>query len=167
MAINLVTDAKYEEITLNKHGDKTYISLDDSTLFDRFVNGYKHIVDRADIIPKRLEEIEKKYAGKTGFNEEMQKTVEISRVNVEFSEDSVRVIDDIFGEGTVKKYFRDLYEKIPTFLPSVECFIEFMEKITPEMEKLFNRKIEDREKVSRKRMEKYQPQDHQKPASKK
>lgn len=163
MAINLVTDARYEEITLNRKGDKTYISVDDATLFDRFVNGYKHIAEQADAIPGRIREIEKKYEGKTEFQDEMQKTVELSRVNVGFSEDSVKVIDDIFGKDTVRMYFRDLYEKIPTFLPNADCFLEFLERITPEMERLFHRKMEDREKLARKRMAKYQPQDHRKP----
>lgn len=165
MAINLETSINYEEIILNKQGDSTFISVDDSTLFDRFVNGYKHIVEQAENLDKKIEDIEKKYKDQEGFKADIDRTVEISRANVEFSEDAISLVDGIFGEGTIKKYFRELYEKIPTFLPSADCFIEFFEKITPEMEKLFNRRVEAREAASKERMSKYQPQDHKKPTS--
>ncbi len=80
-----------------------------------------------------------------------------------FSEEAVRVIDSIFGEDTVKKYFRSIYNEISDFLPDADCIIDFFEQITPPMEKLFNRKAETRELLSKTRMAKYQPQDHQRP----
>lgn len=153
-------DAKLIKVELNGQGDYTAISPDDSTLFDRFVAGYKRIADLGDEIPKRLEEIESKYAGKTDFTTIMEKTVEMSKVNVGFSEEAVLIVDSIFGKGTIEKYFRNVYEEIPSFLPSAECFIDFFEQITPEMEKIFNRKMEEQKKKSKERMAKYQPQDH-------
>lgn len=160
-------EAKIIKIELNDKGDYTAISPDDSSLFDRFVAGYKRIVELSDEVPAKLEEIEKKYAEPEGFTAVMNKTAEMSRVNVDFSNNAISIVDGIFGEGTIKNYFRNCYEEIPGFTPDVECFVEFLEKITPEMEKLFNRKIENQRKKSKERMAKYQPQDHKKPGSSK
>lgn len=166
MAINLVTDAKYEEITLNKQGDKIYISPDDSTLIDRFVTGYRQIMEKSKEAHGKIAEIEKKYEGRDDINSSMEMVEEMSRENVQFSNAAAGIVDSIFGEGTTKKYFRDLYEKIPEFLPSADCFIEFFDKLIPELDKLFDGNAKEREKLSRVRMAKYQVQDHKKPQRK-
>ncbi|MBD5507283.1 MAG: hypothetical protein HDR05_04300 [Lachnospiraceae bacterium] len=62
---------------------------------------------------------------------------------------------------------RDIYSKIPDFLPSSDCIIDFFEQITPPMEEIFNRKLNARDKLSKQRMDRYQPQDHKKPQRKK
>lgn len=158
--------ASLVKIELNKQGDYTAISLDDSTLFDRFVAGFKHLAQLSDEMPDKIAEIEKKYADKEDFSSAVDRTLEISKVNVSFSEEASKVVDGIFGADTLKKYFRNIYEEIPEFLPDADCILEFFEKITPEMEKLFDRKVEARTAASKARMAKYHPQDHKKPVSK-
>lgn len=148
------------KIELNKKGDYIVVSADDPTLFDRFSAGFKKIADMSDEMPRRIEEIEKKFDGKEDFSHLMEKTVQLSRENVRFSEEAIKVIDCIFGEDTVKKYFRHIYEEIPGFIPDSYCIMDFFEQVTPEMEKLFGKKIEKREKERKKRMEKYKPADH-------
>ncbi len=155
------------KVELNSYGDYIMLTADNPLLFDDFAAGFKRIVDLANGIPSKLDEIEKRYAGKDDFNFAMEKTLEMSKVNVQFSKDAVAVVDGIFGEGTIKKYFRSIIEEIPDFLPDVDCILDFFDKITPEMEKLFNRKVEERKKKSKERMAKYQPQDHKKPGSSK
>ena len=125
------------KVELNSSGDYIVISSDNSVFFDNFIAGFKRIADLADKIPTKLDEIEKKYEGKDDFSSSMDKTLEMSKVNVQFSKDAVAIIDGIFGEGTVKKYFRNIMEEIPDFLPDVDCVLDFFEKITPEVEKLF------------------------------
>ena len=154
--------AEADEITLNKHGDKIEISGNDAALFDKFANGYDKIVKMADEMPGRLEAVEKETADK----DDITKAVAISRVRVDFCEKAIGIIDEIFGEGTAKKSFRDYYESIPDFLPDEDLFIAFFEKFTPIMEDIFDRKIKRQEKASKARMAKYQPQDHKRKGSK-
>lgn len=161
------SSVKLIKIELNKYGDYVAVSADDSMLLDRFVAGYKKIVDMSEDTPRKIEEVEKRYEGKEDFSATMDKTLEISRINVGFSKEATEIVDGIFGEGTIRKYFRDIFEEIPQFLPDADCFIEFLEEITPELEKLFGRKVEERNKKSRERMAKYQPQNREKPGSKK
>lgn len=156
--------AEVDEIILNKHGDKIQISADNANLFDKFANGYDKIVKMADEMPGKLEAVEKEFEGKE--DSDIPKAVTISRVRVDFCEKAIGIIDEIFGEGTAKKSFRDGYESMSDFLPDEDMFIAFFEKMTPIMEDIFNRKIERQEKTSRARMAKYQPQDRKKPQRK-
>lgn len=154
------------KIELNDSGDYITVSADSPTFFDGFAAGYKKIADLADGVPAKLDKIEKKYEGKEDFSDIMEKTLEMSRVNVDFSKEATVIIDGIFGSDTVKKYFRNIYSEIPDFLPDTDCIIDFFEQITPVIEKLFDRKIEKQKAASKARMEKYQPQDHKKPQRK-
>lgn len=156
----------FQKIELNSEGDWIVISSDSTGTFDKFVVGYKRIMDMADSTAAQIRQIERDYTGAEGINAEMERVIAISKVNVGFSEDAVRIIDEIFGEGTVRKYFRFAYEAVPDFLPDSGCISDFFEKITPVMEQMFNRKLEKDETTRKKRMEKYQPQDHKKPVRK-
>jgi hypothetical protein len=144
------------EIEINAHGDSIAVSPDDSALFDRFVAGYKKIAELADETPKKLDEIKAKYTSED-FSDTLAKTEELSRVNVQFSDDATAVVDTIFGEGTIRKYYRDVYEKIPTFKPGADCFLDFFQKITPHMETIFSRKVEQQNSMNKEHMEKYRP----------
>lgn len=148
--------AEVDEIKLNKHGDKIEISADDAGLFDKFANGYDKIVKMADEMPGKLEAAEKETDGQ----DDIAKAVSISRTRVDFCEKAIGIIDEIFGEGTAKKTFRDNYESIPDFLPDEDLFIAFFETMTPIIEDIFDRKMQRQEKASKARMAKYQPQDH-------
>ncbi len=163
MGFSLETGLSVEEITINKHGDKIFVSAEDATLFDRFVKCFDFIIKQSKKRAAEVEEIEKKYSGKDSIEDKIEMTVEMSRVNVEFSNEATNMIDGIFGEGTIRKYFRDHYEKIPSFLPGVDCFMEFLDKISPVMEEVFGKTIKGREEASKARMAKYKPQDHKKP----
>lgn len=154
-------------LEVNDEGEYIMISADDATMFDRFAAGIRHIVELSDETAAKIEAIEKQYKGRTGFDADMEKVIAISGENVNFSKEAVKTVDDIFGEDTVKKVFRSAYNHIPNFLPSINLITEFFEQVTPYMEKLFNRKLEDQERLSKQRMDKYIPQDHKKPARRK
>ncbi len=154
-------------LEVNDDGEYIAISADDSSMFDRFAAGIRHIVELSDQTAEKVEEIEKQYEGQTGFDADMEKVSAISGINVEFSREAVRTVDSIFGEDTVKKVFRSTYNVIPDFLPSVNLITEFFEQVTPHMEKLFNRKLEAQEKASKARMGRYMPQDHKPPQRRK
>lgn len=150
-------------LEVNDDGEYIMISADDATMFERFAAGIRHIVELSDQTAGKIGEIEKQYAGRTGFDADMEKVAAISGINVEFSREAVRTVDSIFGEDTVKKVFRSTYNVIPDFLPSVNLITEFFEQVTPHMEKLFNRKLAAQEKASKAQMDKYMPQDHRPP----
>lgn len=139
------------KIELNDMGDYIEISTADTGLFDRFVETYRQIVNAAKDLPRRYREIEKVRVIPGHEN----KTVEKIRANVRFYEESAEKIDLVFGQGTLKKYFREHYEKIPDFMPKTEYFIDFFEQMSPVLEKLFGRKVDERDKKAVKSMSQY------------
>ncbi|MDE7197773.1 MAG: hypothetical protein K2O15_02705 [Lachnospiraceae bacterium] len=164
MAVSKVSISRIE---VNDDGEYIAISADDTSMFDRFAAGILHIAQVSDGTAKKIEEIEKQYEGQEGFEADMGRVTALAGVNVDFSEDAVKTIDGIFGQDTVKKVFRDTYKEIPDFMPSVSLITDFLEQITPYMEKLFNRKLDVQKKASKERMARYKPQDHKKPSAKK
>lgn len=139
------------KIELNDMGDYIEISTADTGLFDRFAETYRHIVSAAKELPRRYREIEKVRVIPGHEN----KTVEKIRANVRFYEESAEKIDLVFGQGTLKKYFREHYEKILDFMPRTEYFIDFFEQMVPVLEKLFGRKVDERDKKAVKSMTQY------------
>ncbi len=150
------------KIELNDNEDYTVISTDDDTFFERFAEAYKTILEKAENLEKRYTDLEEKYK-----DNEMERIVQKIKEKRKFSESATEIIDHIFGEGTVSKYFRDIIEEVPGFVPSADCMLMFLEQVTPDIEKLFNKKLDEREKLSKARMAKYQPQDHKKPGGRK
>ena len=158
-------DDTLDEITLNKFGDKIFISADDANLWKRFSDGYKKIEKLENEFGNKADEIEKKYPeNDRGQNSEL--FIEASKLKAEFCEKAIDVIDGIFGEGSAKKSFREYYESIPGFIPDEGKFMAFFDVMTPIIEDIFKRKIEKDQKESKQRMAKYQPQDHKRKGSK-
>lgn len=125
------------------------------------MKGAQYISDLSDEIAKKVGQIQEQYSGKEDFESVMKKASAMSEENVRFSTEAVKTIDSIFGEGTIKKYFRNIYREIPDFLPDADCITDFFKQITPVTERIFSRRIEQLN-LSRKRMARYQPQDHKK-----
>lgn len=134
-------DAKLFKIELNETGDYIGISTADTDLFDRFVAGYGQIADMAEGLPQKYKEIEQRYVQSC-----VEKTIEISKADVGFLEAAIKIIDDIFGKGTIKKYFNKLYKEVPNFMPRTECFIDFYYNMVPVLEELFGCRVDDSEK---------------------
>ena len=84
----------------------------------------------------------------------------------EFAVQAEQIMDSVFGEGTTKKFFGDVYEVIPNFVPSEESFMDFFDALNPIIERLSEHKVKLEKLASQKRMSKYQPQDHKKPQKK-
>lgn len=150
-------DLQIVKITLNKEGDFTAISLKDSTLFDRYTESYKQIAALAETAKESVDKI-----NDNETMDQLDRVIAIAKENVRFSETAETIVDRVFGEGTIRKYFREAYEMIPTFRPDPECFIDFYEEATPKMEDLFNRKFEADKASRTARMAKYIPQDYKK-----
>lgn len=131
------------KIELNNQGDYIEIPTADTGFFDRFVETYRQIGNAARDLPGRYRETDEACA----LPRHESKTVEKIREKVRFCEESAERIDGVFGQGTLKKYFREQYENIPDFMPGAECFIDFFEQMAPVLEKLFGRKVDEQDKA--------------------
>lgn len=72
---------------------------------------------------------------------ELEDIADSLNLTQEYSAECIAEIDRVFGENTVKKYFYALYEAIPDFVPDVEYFMDFIEKITPIVKEIYAKHI--------------------------
>lgn len=135
------------------NGEKITVSGNDISIIERFEAAGEELEALADDMEKR--ETEEKTA--------KEKIAE----RREFSEKAAEIMDGVFGEGTTRKYFGDVYEAIPDFCPDVECFMDFWDSLIPVIERLSDHKVKLEKLASKQRMDKYVPQDHKKPSAKK
>ena len=157
-------DDSLDEISLNKYGDKIYVSGDDASLWNRFYDGYRKIQCLSDETRKKLEGFEKEHPDTE--NEDFDQVEGVIKSRTEFCEKAIAIIDDIFGAGTARKSFREYYESIPGFIPDENKFAAFFDVMSPIIEDIFKRKMDRDKKESKQRMEKYKPQEHKNPQRK-
>lgn len=134
------------------NGEKITVSGNDISIIERFEVAREELEALADDLEKKESE------GKSA-----KEKIEQRR---EFSEKAAEIMDNVFGKGTTRKYFGDIYESIPDFCPDVECFMDYWNSLIPVIERLSDHKVNLEKLASRRRMGKYQPQDHKKPGSK-
>lgn len=134
------------------NGEKITVSGNDISIIERFEIAGEELEALADDLEK------KEFEGKSAKEKIAQRR--------EFSEKAAEIMDNVFGKGTTRKYFGDVYEAIPDFCPDVECFMDYWDSLIPVIERLSDHKVNLEKLASRRRMGKYQPQDHKKPGSK-
>lgn len=156
--------ASLHKIEFDSEDNYIIISSSDPTLFDRFVNGFQSILELSEDTEKKVADIDLNTENDS-TEDTINKTIAASRINVDFSNKAMEITENIFGKGVIHKYYRDIYKEIPEFLPDVDCFLDFYEKLVPAMENIFSSKIKEREIRRKKRMQKFIPQDYKKPGT--
>lgn len=158
--MNLETN-KNDEIKAENHvwltkvtfsgGDYIVVSGNDISIIDRFIEAGNELEKLVDNMEKKESEV-----GEKDYKKEAE-------VHKEFSEKAAQIMDGVFGEGTTRKFFGDVYAVIPGFQPDVECFMDFWDSLIPVAERLSEHKIKLEKLASKQRMAKYVPQDHKRP----
>lgn len=131
------------------------VSGNDISIFDRFIAAGDRIVSFAEEMDKKIKESE----GKDGDLPDIENAIKIRKA---FSENAEKEMDGVFGEGTTRKFFADVYSEIPDFVPDVECFLDFWDSLIPVIERLSEHKIKLEKLASKQRMAKYQTRNYDK-----
>lgn len=134
--------------------DHIVISGNDISVIDRFLSAGEELEELA-------AELEKKEAKRD--EKDYKKELEERKY---FSEKAGEIMDGVFGNGTTRKFFGDVYEVIPNFQPDLECFMDFWDSLIPVIERLSEHKIKLEKLASRQRMSKYVPQDYKRKGTK-
>lgn len=64
--------------------------------------------------------------------------VDASNVRIEVLKNMIAEIDSLFGKDTIRNVFRDCYEINEDFVPDEYALIEFVDKLIPVMNELFD-----------------------------
>lgn len=143
------------KVYLGGGSDFICVSGNDISVIDRFVDAGNRLEALAEEMKKTVSE-----------DKERDTAKEIEE-RKEFSQKATEIMDGVFGEGTTRKFFGDVYAVIPNFQPDLECFLDFWDSLIPVIERLSEHKIKLEKLASKQRMAKYKPQDHKKPSAKK
>lgn len=128
--------------------DYIVVSGNDISIFDRFRAAGEKLETLANEMEKKESEIDEK---------NYQKQIEERK---HFSDNAKEIMDGVFGEGTTRKFFGDVYAEIPDFQPDLECFLDFWDSLIPIIERLSEHKIKLEKLASKQRMARYQPKDY-------
>lgn len=136
------------KVYLGGRDDFIMVSGNDISIIDRFLAAGNDLETLASEMEKKESETDEK---------DYQKQIDERK---HFSDKATEIMDGVFGEGTTRKFFGDVYEEIPNFQPDLECFLDFWDSLIPVIERLSEHKIKLEKLASKQRMAKYQPQDH-------
>jgi hypothetical protein len=149
------------KVYLNDYDDFIIIDANDSTFVDRYTNFIRDLEE----MQKELEEKGKEYGEEYKENPmisegengdavvDVEQLIKFNEVKTQILKRCVESIDSVFGENTIRKYFRMSYEINPDFVPNEDCIRDFMEEITPAIKMIYDirgKKIKRKYSKSRK-----------------
>lgn len=161
--IKIIADAReVVEVEVNEFGDTIAIVTNDAGFLTKFSDLVQWIDKKADWINEKEKELNTKYGSRpivSGDNVDVEQIVDITNLQVEFCKEVIERFEVLFGQNIIHKYFKKVYSFLPDYVPDTDALSEFIDKIIPVVNSLYNSKIEYRKERS-KRFAKYQPQDH-------
>lgn len=127
------------KVTVNEYGDSIIVNASDAGFVKRFGDFLKWLEDKELEIAGKQKELEEKYGDGDFASEDedgnviinTDALVDFAKVWSELYESAAVKIDQIFGQGCLKKYFRAFYEMNQEFIPDEECIVDFLEEISP------------------------------------
>lgn len=152
------------KVFFGKGDEFIVVSGNDASVYLKFVNARKQFLALADELEDEEIKIKEKYKKDEEVSEEDEEKLLI--LYRELSEKSEKIMDGVFGEGTTRKFWGDVYEAIPDFIPKVEAWMDYFDSLIPVAERLSDHSERLEKLSSMKRMSKYQPQDHKRKGAK-
>lgn len=139
-----------KKIYLNIKDDYIMLNPNNSIFVDKYTAIIQWLEMKGASYQKEMEALEKKNKGHEliKVNEDESVTIdtkrilEITRMRTAMCRECCEQIDALFGEGTIQKYFREIYEEIPDFVPDEECIFDFFDEISPIVGEVFHTRIQ-------------------------
>lgn len=146
--------------------DFVVISGNDASIYLKFVNARKKFMSLADGLEEEELRIRDKYSGKEDVEISDEDEEKFLGLYKKLSDEATKIMDGVFGEGTTRKFWKDVYDVIPDYIPKIEAWMDYFDSLIPVVEKLSDHSQRLEKLSSMKRMGKYQPQDHKRKGAK-
>lgn len=139
------------KVFVNDQDDYILLDPSDTTIPMRFQKFMVWLNARGKELEKSAEELDARYEGtpmiqtdeETGETDiDLEQFGEFATIQCEFFKEIVEKLDEIFGQNTIRKYFRTSYEINPEFIPDDMAIQDFLGAITPVMEQLFKTRFD-------------------------
>lgn len=139
---------KPEKVELNDYGDFIMIDPSDSSFFERYSSLVKWLDDKGSELNNLGQELSDKYTGDMlAEDEDGNVTVTdpeqfalANKIRADFYREASAQIEKVFGEGALKKYYRDSFEINPEYVPDENAISIFIEEIGIEMKDIYEKR---------------------------
>lgn len=141
---------QYEKVYVNEHDDYILIDPGDHSFLSKFADFIHWLEDKQAELDKISAEMKEKYAGREMFKENEDGNVDVDTeqltdlISVQTStyKECEEKVEELFGQDALKKYFRASYEINPDFIPDIDYIFDFIEEITPVLDKTYGARAE-------------------------
>lgn len=141
MKLTLNTGIKLIDIE-NERGEVVYtlrINTADSNIAQRYAEVLDNLNHVSDEFEEEAKELEKQ-------EDSQEKVLAAASLHVRTIQKCMDEIESIFGDGCLKGIYHECYELNEDFVPDEGMLVEFLEKVMPVMETLFNERFEAHKK---------------------
>lgn len=137
------------KIYVNEYDDFIFLDKSDTTFTRKFAEFIEWMENKQKELELRGKELDEKYVGKPIVSREEDENIQVDTeqfllltgMRVDLFKECVERIDGIFGQETIRKYFRLSYEHIPDYIPDDVAICDFLEEITPVLEEIYKEKM--------------------------
>lgn len=141
---------QYEKVYVNEYDDYILIDPGDHTFLGRFADFIHWLEGKQVELDKISADMKAKYSGREMFKEDEEGNIDIDTeqladlINIQTSayKECREKVEELFGQDALKKYFRLSYEINPNFIPDLDYIFDFIEEITPVLEKTYGARAE-------------------------
>lgn len=141
---------QYEKVYVNEYDDYILIDPGDHSFLGKFADFIHWIEEKQKDIDRAGTEMRKKYAGREMFSEneegdtkiDTEQLIELVNLQLKTYKECEDKVDTLFGQDALKKYFRTSYEINPKFIPDLDYVFDFIEEITPVLERVYGARAE-------------------------
>lgn len=144
-AIGKKISEQLKKIELNEFGDYILINPADASFSEKYSALMAWIDDKSAELGRKAQEMREKYGDTPmiSHDEDGNTVVDSEQFSIfvnlknELYKECVSKIDSLFGDGTIRKYFRAFYEINPDFIPDEDCIMDFLEEIAPILKEIY------------------------------
>lgn len=142
------------------------VSGNDASIYLKFVSARTKFLALVDELDEKELAIREKYKGKTDEEISDEDLELILLLYKDLYTKSEKIMDGVFGDGTTRKFWGDVFSVIPDYVPATEAWMDYFDALIPVVERMSDHTAKLEKLASSKRMARYQPQDHKRKGSK-
>lgn len=136
------------KVYLNQQDDFILLDQNDARTVEKYTKLIEWFDKKQAVYKQDAEEFSKTFKNRKMVEEKEDGDVNIdteqllafSKLHVNICRECCEKIDELFGTGTIKKYFRTSYEISEDFIPDEDCIIDFFEEMAPIFGEIFGKR---------------------------
>ena len=146
--VKIDNGVEYVEIQNTEGKRLTVLAIDkaDKKTAERFAYLIKNLTSITERVEAEEKELKQKYADVPEEDVNVERIINTSRLHVKYISECIEEINGVFGENTIQNVFAENYTLNEDFIPDEYALLEFVDKIIPLMNKLFNERFETNKK---------------------